>query len=561
MYRLAKATSALVVLAAIAVAGAAPARSASDYNPPTQEVRAVTIDSLTLSPSSVTGGSPSTGTVKLAGSPFSRSVSVSLSSSATGVATVPSSVPIQAGQTSGTFQVTTFPQNSNPNVMQTRPTVTITASASNSKSAGLYVSPPVVKAFGGFSPMTGGQAAFIIVRLTGKAPSEGASVALETSNSALVPLNPTVTVPANQDAQWVNVTPAAVTVQTTVQLKAHRSSFDSKTFDLTLLPPKPNIVACGDPSLSNTAAVGGSQVPCRAWINGPAPTGGWTLNLSSSNPAVAVPSQVKVDAGHHYAPFTATTSAVAQETAVTITSSRDGVSASGTIRVQPPALTKVTLDPSSVTGGSSVSGKVTLSGSAPSSGVCVQLSSTSSVASVASPVCLHGTSTGTFTVSTTAVSSQQTADIRGTLNGVTKSAQLTVNPPPAPKPDLYISRFYFVRKDQSCSAAAVPYPGNANGFAVCAAIRNGGSASAGASTLHVDKYTSNYGPNSDSFPGSIEKSVGAIAAGAEAVVEVERINQLASQVRMQWTARADYTNAVPNEQSESNNASGTLYTT
>jgi subtilase family serine protease len=67
-----------------------------------------TIQSLTLNPNSVNGGQPSTGTVTLATPAPAGGAVVNLSSSNTGVATVPSSLTITEGQTTGTFAVTTL---------------------------------------------------------------------------------------------------------------------------------------------------------------------------------------------------------------------------------------------------------------------------------------------------------------------------------------------------------------------------------------------------------------------------------------------------------------------
>ena len=63
--------------------------------------------SLTVNPSSVVGGSPSTGTVTLTGPAPAGGALVSLSSSNTSAATVPASVTVAAGATSATFAVTT----------------------------------------------------------------------------------------------------------------------------------------------------------------------------------------------------------------------------------------------------------------------------------------------------------------------------------------------------------------------------------------------------------------------------------------------------------------------
>jgi uncharacterized repeat protein (TIGR03803 family) len=76
----------------------------------------VTLSSMTLNPTSVSGGNNSTGTVTLTGAAPSGGASVTLSSSNTSVATVPSSVTVSAGQTSASFTVRTQRVSSNTNV-------------------------------------------------------------------------------------------------------------------------------------------------------------------------------------------------------------------------------------------------------------------------------------------------------------------------------------------------------------------------------------------------------------------------------------------------------------
>jgi len=67
----------------------------------------ISLTSLTVYPSSVVGGKPSTGTVKLSSPAPSGGAVVTLTSSNTAVATVPASVIVASGQTTATFMVTT----------------------------------------------------------------------------------------------------------------------------------------------------------------------------------------------------------------------------------------------------------------------------------------------------------------------------------------------------------------------------------------------------------------------------------------------------------------------
>src|SRR5262249_33742622 len=68
---------------------------------------APTLSSVTINPTSVVGGAPSTGAVNLTAAAPTGGAIVTLSSSNTAVATVPPSVTVAAGTTSATFGVTT----------------------------------------------------------------------------------------------------------------------------------------------------------------------------------------------------------------------------------------------------------------------------------------------------------------------------------------------------------------------------------------------------------------------------------------------------------------------
>jgi hypothetical protein len=83
-----------------------------------------TVSSLSVNPTSVVGGNPSTGTVTLSTAAPNGGSVVSLVSSDTSVATVPASVTVPAGTTSATFTVTTA-------VIATDRIVTLTAVSNN----------------------------------------------------------------------------------------------------------------------------------------------------------------------------------------------------------------------------------------------------------------------------------------------------------------------------------------------------------------------------------------------------------------------------------------------
>ena len=109
-----------------------------------------------------------------------------------------------------------------------------------------------------------------------------------------------------------------------------------------------------------------------------------------------------------------------------------------TPRTETPTATAalVTLDPTSVVGGSTARGFVSLSIFAPSGGAVVTLSVPAGApASVPASVTVPaGTAGAPFTVTTTSVTATTSVTVSATYGGVTRQAVLTVTPPAAPPP-------------------------------------------------------------------------------------------------------------------------------
>lgn len=186
-------------------------------------------------------------------------------------------------------------------------------------------------------------------------------------------------------------------------------------------------------TLKPTSVTGGISSKGTVELNGPAPTGGAEVTLSTSDAdAAGPPATVTVPAGSTSASFTISTKPVASKTAVTITAAyRYGVSLHATLTVKAPALASVTLKPGTVTGGKSSIGTVKLTGAvATGASVTVSLvSSDPSVAAVPSTVTIPaGASAATFTITTSPVAAQTKVTISATYAGIAKSAILTVDP-------------------------------------------------------------------------------------------------------------------------------------
>src|SRR5436309_8704623 len=171
-----------------------------------------TLSSLSLSPSSVTGGSSSTGTVTLSGPAPSGGAVVSLSSNNTGAATVPASVTVPAGSTSATFTVSTTPVGSTT-------VVTISGSYGATRTASLTVTPPTLSSLS-LSPssVTGGSSSTGTVTLSAPAPSGGAVVSLSSNNTGAATVPASVTVPAGSTSATFTVSTSPVGSSTVVTI-------------------------------------------------------------------------------------------------------------------------------------------------------------------------------------------------------------------------------------------------------------------------------------------------------------------------------------------------------
>ena len=380
--------------------------------------------SLVIVPSTVTGGQGATGILTLsAPAPPGGVIATLLSNS--GGASVPDSVTVPAGATTGSFPVTTTP------VCPTT-TATITAVSGNSVSANLTINagPTCTSGGGGgggatgtiigltISPstVTGGQGATGTVTLAAAAPSGGIPVTLS-SNTGSAGVPGSVMVQQGQTSATFPVTTTPVSSTTTATITA--TSANSATATLTINPagsggggggggggtPTGTIVSL---TVNPPSVTGGESATGTVMLSAPAPSGGIPVSLSSNNGAATVPTQVLVQQGQTTAMFAVNTTPVSSTTVATITAtSANSVSAPLTINPAasaPTCVSSVTFDARSVVGGLTLQGVVGLTAKAGIGGQVVNLSSSSLFASVpASVIVGQGGDSATFTVTTSPV--------------------------------------------------------------------------------------------------------------------------------------------------------------
>lgn len=354
------------------------------------EVRSTTIkvtpvvpSALTLSSGSVVGGSALQGTVSLVAPAGPAGEVVQLSSSDTGAVSVPASITIPAGESSGTFSVTT-------NASETEKTVTVSATLANrtvsnalvvtvpSNSENVALRPGVVvtvsaeesaygqtgtKAIDGVVDgypgdytrewSTGGQGVGAWIQLTWSQPVSIERVVLHdrpnTNDQILAGTlsfsdGASVAVGALPNGGGAHVVNFSKRTVSWVKFEVTQAAGSVGLAEFEVLSDGGENAL----TLAASSAVGGGALQGTVTVAGPAPAGGSFVALTSDSPSVAsVPAGVMVPAGGRFVTFSITTTAVSTATDVTITAQFDSESSSKvfTLLPEPPVLQNVALQP------------------------------------------------------------------------------------------------------------------------------------------------------------------------------------------------------------------------
>jgi hypothetical protein len=222
---------------------------------------------------------------------------------------VPSTVLIAAGQSLATFDVTTLPAAS-----QTLDTLTATIPASGSfRTATLLVAPLQLDSLSlGFTQWPGGTSALGLINLTVAAPPAGVAVALQ-SSSPVATVPAIVTIPAGAATQPFSINVDNVPPSRAVTITA---SYGGRTSSATFTAVAVPIIA--GLTCTPLSAVGGNPIQCSGTIAPAAPSDGWQLSVTSSDPSTSGVDLVAVGPSATTFSFTLATSPVTTTTAVTI---------------------------------------------------------------------------------------------------------------------------------------------------------------------------------------------------------------------------------------------------
>jgi hypothetical protein len=395
-------------------------------------LRPPTLNNETLQPEvRATGGATMTGWVDLEGGglagPTGFRVNLSTNSPA---ASVPATVTIPAGVSGTGFSIQTSPVSS-------ATTVTVTATAAGVTNAWqIFLTPaPAPTSFfvRPISTTSGSQG--VVTTATGLGQDQLLQVTSSRPSLAAVPS--TVTVFAGSGVGYFDIvtSPVAEPTEVTISVSGGGVTLSRPLRLYSSLPPLTSL------TVSPSSVVGGASATGTVRLGSPAPAAGVYANLWSNLPNTAsVPESVFIPGGATSASFEVRTFP-SSTTSVQLSAQLNGDFQFSSITVNPSApsvaLSAVTVNPTSVNGGSSTTGTVTLSAGAPSGGAVVSLSDNSSAATVPGSVTVAaGATSANFTVSTSTVTTATPVTITGTYNGASRTVSLTVNPGPPAAPTL-----------------------------------------------------------------------------------------------------------------------------
>ena len=270
------------------------------------------------------------------------------------------------------------------------------------------------------SPVTGSKPVTGTVTLTAPAPTGGINVLLS-DNLAATTLPTSLVIPAGATSKTFTITTTTVSASQTGAVTATVGAVN-KTASLTVLPP-----ALLSLTLNKTLVLGGTTVTGTVTLDTAAPTNGVVISLSDNLASATTPANVTVPAGAKVKTFTIMTTAVAVgESGIVTAGTGIGVSKTASLATRPAGVLTVSVNPTSVLGGASITGSVALEQTALNDVTVTLLEDGSAASAPSSLVVPAGAKTKTFTINTSAVALNQVVTLSATANNITKSVLFTI---------------------------------------------------------------------------------------------------------------------------------------
>jgi hypothetical protein len=255
------------------------------------------------------------------------------------------------------------------------------------------------------------------------APSGGTTVTISGGDSAIT-YSSTVTIAEGAKSATFSITSSAVSANHPEALTATVGS-STKTANLMVTP-----TAIASVAITPGVATGPSTFSGTVTLVHAAPSGGDTVTLTGGDSSVTYPSSVTIPSGSTSATFSMTSKAVGGSVVETITGTLGSSTKSASVTLTGLGVTAFTISPTSVIGGTKVTGTITLTGVAGTGGVPVALSGGDSSVSYPSTVTVPAkASSVAFSITTYGDATSTAESITATLATTAKTATVTVLPP------------------------------------------------------------------------------------------------------------------------------------
>jgi hypothetical protein len=355
--------------------------------------------------------------------PLGLTYQISLSN--TNAASAPTTVTVMGGASSATFAIQALPVGGNTQV-----SVTATQDIGPRARAATFTVTPAPGSINGISvsptSFPGGETATGTITLRSPAPTGGRRVNVRTTLTGLVSVPTQVTVPAGETSTTfaVDTIPTA-TDRTGLVYAFHGGSLTYRA-QITVRAPRVQTL-----SVSPEQLTGGSQSTGTFTLDGPAPAGGISIRIRSTDSRATVPPTVNVPAGATQGEFVIQTVPVGSIVRPMIRADRLGSgSRSATLTVVPPRLASMEADPQSLLGGLTTTVRVWLTGPAPANYQINLASSHPQLIPVPSPVTVPaGESSWEMNLETNPVTTHRNVRITASRTGSTQqSVLITLNP-------------------------------------------------------------------------------------------------------------------------------------
>lgn len=301
---------------------------------------AATLGSLQTQPSTVFGGTDSTGVVSLTPGTVAPSggAVVSITNDNPSLVTTPFNVTVAAGQTSASFPIRTQQTGLTSTVTITAAyggatraaTLTVAAPSNGAAVSAVTLTPSTV--VGGST-----QSVRALVSLNQPAPPEGAFVTLSSSHPAVASPPTSLRIAPGASSGFVDFTTTAVSTATQVTVRATYGGATQSALLNVNPAPAPAVTLTGV-TLNPTSVTGGAASQGTVTLSGPAQSA-TVVSLSSSSAVAGVPASVTVPAGASSAGFAVATTSVTSSTSVIITAVSGSVTRTATLTVNPAATT------------------------------------------------------------------------------------------------------------------------------------------------------------------------------------------------------------------------------